>query len=95
MDEALAAHMPEGCRWTEPRGGFFTWLRLPWQIDTATLRSAATAARVAFVAGRPFYTDGRASNEMRLAFCRMPEDRIDEGVRRLASVVASAAPALT
>jgi 2-aminoadipate transaminase len=92
MDRALHEHMPPGCEWTRPRGGFFTWLRLPWAVDTTTLGAAATAARVAFVAGRPFYTDGRVSNEMRLAFSRMPEDMVDEGVRRLATVVATAAP---
>src|SRR4051812_10221437 len=92
MEEALRAHMPDGCRWTRPSGGFFTWLTLPWEMDTADLRDAAAEAKVAFVPGRPFYPDARASNEMRLAFCRMPEDRMDEGVRRLASVVAAAAP---
>jgi 2-aminoadipate transaminase len=86
-DRALQEHMPEGCRWTQPTGGFFTWLELPWQVDTATLRPAAAEAGVAFVPGRPFYADGRASNEMRLAFSRMANDRIDEGVRRLAKVV--------
>jgi 2-aminoadipate transaminase len=91
-DDALRAHMPDGCRWTRPSGGFFTWLTLPWDVDTATLRNAAMAARVAFVAGRPFYADGRPSNEMRLAYSRVAEDRIEEGVRRLASVVAAADP---
>ncbi|HWT25853.1 MAG TPA: PLP-dependent aminotransferase family protein [Solirubrobacteraceae bacterium] len=86
-DEALRAHMPEGTTWTRPRGGFFTWLTLPGDVDTADLRAAATAAGVAFVAGRPFYADGRPSNAMRLAFSRMPDDRIEEGVRRLASVL--------
>jgi 2-aminoadipate transaminase len=87
-NEALQAHMPDGCTWTTPRGGFFTWVRLPSDVDTADLRAAATAAGVAFVAGRPFYADGRSSNELRLSFSRMAEDRIDEGVRRLASVIA-------
>ena len=92
MEEALRTHMPDGCVWTRPSGGFFTWLTLPWEIDTADLRDAAAAAKVAFVPGRPFYPDARPSNAMRLAFCRMAEDRMDEGVRRLASVVAAADP---
>ena len=25
-DRALRAHLPEGCTWSEPAGGFFTWL---------------------------------------------------------------------
>lgn len=87
MDQALREHMPEGCRWTQPTGGFFTWLELPWQLDTATLRPAAAEAGVAFVPGRPFYADGRPSNAMRLSFSRMANERIGEGVRRLAKVV--------
>jgi 2-aminoadipate transaminase len=92
LDEALRTHLPDGCRWTRPTGGFFTWVELPWDVDTATLGAPAIAAGVAFVAGRPFYADGRASNALRLSFSRTPDDRIDEGVRRLAGVLASADP---
>ena len=38
MDRALHEHMPPGCEWTRPRGGFFTWLRLPWAVDTTDAR---------------------------------------------------------
>jgi 2-aminoadipate transaminase len=92
LDAALAAHLPEGCRWTRPSGGFFTWVELPFDVDTATLGPAALAAGVAFVAGRPFYADGRASNALRLSYSRTPDDRIDEGIRRLAGVLAAADP---
>jgi 2-aminoadipate transaminase len=93
LDDALREHMPAGTSWTRPTGGFFTWLELPWEIDTADLRAAAADAGVAFVAGRPFYSDGRPSNALRLSFSRLPDERIDEGVRRLVTAVAAAAPA--
>ena len=93
LDAALREHMPPGTTWTRPTGGFFTWLELPWEVDTADLRAAATNAAVAFVAGRPFYADGRPSNAMRLSFSRLPDERIDEGVRRLVDAVGAAAPA--
>jgi 2-aminoadipate transaminase len=93
LDSALREHMPDGCWWTQPTGGFFTWFELPWEGDTADLRPAAAEAGVAFVPGRPFYADARPSNAMRLAFSRMANDRIDEGVQRLARVVNSAASA--
>ena len=92
LDEALRAHMPAGTAWTRPTGGFFTWLELPWEVDTADLRPAATAAGVAFVAGRPFFADGRPSNAMRLSFSRLPDERVEEGVRRLVDAVGAAAP---
>jgi len=93
LDDALREHMPAGTSWTRPSGGFFTWLELPWEIDSADLRAAAADAGVAFVVGRPFYADGRPSNALRLSFSRLPDERIDEGVRRLVTAVAAAAPA--
>jgi len=90
LDTALEAHMPDGCHWTHPSGGFFTWLSLPLGCDTSELLDAAMASRVAFVAGRPFYPDARPSSEIRLSFSRVQEAEIDEGVRRLASVIAAA-----
>lgn len=93
LDAALREHMPADTSWTRPTGGFFTWVELPWNVDTADLRGAASDAGVAFVAGRPFYADGRPSNAMRLSFSRLPDDRIDEGVRRLVDAVGAVAPA--
>ena len=51
----LARHMPEGVDWTEPTGGFFTWLTLPRGARHVELRPAAVDAGVAYVPGPPFY----------------------------------------
>ena len=85
--EALAAHLPADVRWTRPRGGFFSWLTLPAAVDTATLAEAALERKVAFVPGRPFFADGGGRNTLRLAFSRVADDDVDEGVRRLASLL--------
>ena len=55
VEQSLRRCMPEGCAWSEPTGGFFTWLTLPEAIDTIALRAAATEAGVAYVPGRPFH----------------------------------------
>ena len=45
--------MPDGrARWSEPTGGFFTWLTLPEGLDARELRAAAVEAGVAYVPGR-------------------------------------------
>jgi len=88
--EAMSAHMPDGVRWTRPRGGFFSWVTLPTGIDTVELARSALEQRVAFVPGRPFFADQSGRNMLRLAFSRVGDDDIDEGVRRLAEVVAGA-----
>jgi 2-aminoadipate transaminase len=88
--EALDAHMPEEVRWTRPRGGFFSWVTMPTGVDTVALASSALERKVAFVPGQPFFTDGSGRDMLRLAFSRVADDDIDEGVRRLAAAVAPA-----
>ena len=90
--EALAAHMPDGATWTTPAGGFYVWLTCPDGVDTVALSAAARAEKVAYVPGRPFYLAdaGVGANQIRLAYSRVADDLIDEGIRRIADVVKSA-----
>ncbi|MDQ3406026.1 MAG: PLP-dependent aminotransferase family protein [Actinomycetota bacterium] len=83
----LAQHMPPGCSWTTPDGGFFVWLTVPEGVDTKAMQPRAVTARVAYVPGTGFYSDGFGSRQMRLSFCYPPPERIAEGVRRLAGVL--------
>jgi 2-aminoadipate transaminase len=85
---ALEQHMPPGCTWTRPDGGFFVWLTVPEGVDTKAMQPRAVTARVAYVPGTGFYADGFGSRQMRLSFCYPPPERITEGVRRLAGVLA-------
>lgn len=87
IEQAFHRHLPPGCTWSEPTGGFFTWLTLPEHIDTVAMRPAATAAGVAYVAGAPFYVGGRGANEMRLSFSHLSETELDTAVERLAGVI--------
>jgi 2-aminoadipate transaminase len=89
-DRALRAHLPDGCTWSEPAGGFFTWLALPGHIDTRELRAEATAAGVAYVPGRPFYPGEGGASELRFSFSRLGEDEIVTAVERLGGVIADA-----
>jgi 2-aminoadipate transaminase len=89
MQAALAACMPEGVAWTRPAGGFFCWATLPAAIDATTLAPEAMERGVAYVPGAPFFPDGSGRNTIRLAFCKVPDDRIDDGVARLGELIAS------
>jgi 2-aminoadipate transaminase len=84
---ALDEHLPAGCRWTRPDGGFYVWLTLPEGLDATAMLPRAVTARVAYVPGTAFYADGFGSRCMRLSYCHPPPDRIREGVRRLAAVM--------
>lgn len=84
MMDALQRHMPDGITWTEPRGGFVTWLTVPRDVDTARLASQAMDEKVAFVAGSVFFADeSHGHNNLRLSFSGVQDDLIDEGIRRL------------
>ncbi|WP_253880363.1 aminotransferase-like domain-containing protein [Actinomadura rupiterrae] len=87
MLDALDAHMPEGCTWTRPGGGFFVWLTLPEGLDAKAMAPRAIAERVAYVPGTGFYADGNGRRDMRISYCYPEPDRIREGVRRLAGVI--------
>ncbi|ALG14425.1 PLP-dependent aminotransferase family protein [Kibdelosporangium phytohabitans] len=84
---SLDQHMPAGCTWTKPDGGFFVWMTVPEGIDTKAMQPRAVTARVAYVPGIGFYADRFGSRQMRLSFCYPTPERIREGVRRLAVVL--------
>lgn len=87
MNEALQQEMPDGCQWTTPTGGFYTWLTLPEGVDSKAMLPRAVEDLVAYVPGTAFYYDGRGRDHIRLSFCYPPEETIREGVRRLGSVL--------
>jgi 2-aminoadipate transaminase len=89
MLSGLEQHMPAGCSWTVPAGGFFVWMTVPEGVDTKAMLPRAVTARVAYVSGTGFYADGFGSRQMRLSFCYPTPERIQEGVRRLAAVLAA------
>lgn len=88
MIRALRAHLPAGSTWTEPTGGFFSWVHLPG-IDTAALAATARALDVAFVPGAAFFAVRKEHEYLRLSFSGTGEADIEEGVRRLATAIAT------
>src|ERR1700722_3009637 len=90
MAQALTAHMPEGTTWTTPQGGFYIWLTAPDGVDTVALSAAARARKVAYVPGRPFYPGPDGTAQIRLAYSRVADELIDEGVRRIGEVLKTA-----
>lgn len=89
MLTALEDQMPEGTTWTRPEGGFYVWVTLPAGFDSAAMLPRAVTARVAYVPGTAFYADGLGSRQLRLSYCFPTSERIEEGVRRLATVMDS------
>jgi 2-aminoadipate transaminase len=88
--QALTAHMPAGTTWTTPQGGFYVWVTAPDGVDTVALSAAARDRKVAYVPGRPFYPGDDGAAQIRLAYSRVADDVIDEGIRRIGEVFRSA-----
>ena len=89
MLAALERFMPAGARWTRPEGGFFSWLTLPEGGDAVDLARRAVEQGVGIVPGSPFFPDGRGGDNVRLSFSMVDEALIDDGIERLASLVAA------
>jgi 2-aminoadipate transaminase len=87
MLQALQEYMPEGTRWTSPKGGLFLWVMLPEGYDTTTIFPKAILAKVAFVPGESFHPNGGGKNTMRLNFSACRPEVINEGIKRLAKVI--------
>lgn len=83
MLAALEREMPSGTRWITPQGGFFLWVTLPGEITSNALLPTAGKHGVAYLPGSAFYPDRRQEPTLRLGFSTLPNDRIDEGIRRL------------
>ena len=83
---ALERSLPEGARWTTPKGGFFSWLTLPG-VDAVDLARRAVERGVAIIPGTLFFPDGRGGDAVRLSFSLVDEERIDEGIIRLGSLL--------
>jgi 2-aminoadipate transaminase len=85
--DGLASHLPEGCAWERPGGGFFVWLRLPPGVDGTALVPAAETAGVSYVPGARFFTGGGGERYCRLAFTLATLEELEEGARRLGAVL--------
>lgn len=85
MERALAANFGGTARWTSPRGGFFLWVSLPDGIDAGALLPRALAHKVIYVAGQAFFVDGSGASTLRLAFSLADDERIVDGIGRLAT----------
>jgi 2-aminoadipate transaminase len=84
---ALERRMPDGTRWTNPQGGFFSWLTLPGGVDSTELARGAAERGVGIVPGTLFFPDGRGADTVRLSFSLVAEAQIDDGIERLGSLL--------
>jgi 2-aminoadipate transaminase len=85
---ALEDHMADLATWQSPDGGFFVGVTLNGSVDTDALLSRARDENLLLTDGRHFFADSQNGNSfVRLPFCALTTQEIEEGVARLAQVV--------
>ena len=87
MAALLLEEMPPEVSFQKPAGGLFLWLSLPQGMDAAKLLQEALKEKVAFIPGNAFFVHGGGENTLRLNYSNMPEEKIREGIRRLAATI--------
>ena len=83
---ALDKHLPEATT-TRPDGGFFLSLFLPKVVTTRAVRQRAAAYNLVLADGEGFFPNGGGEHFLRLPYCALTPDQLDEGVARLAATV--------
>lgn len=92
MSDAVRRELP-GARAFIPDGGFFVSVMLPQDADVDDLVGRAKKHGLVLTPGAPFFADSDDGGStpgdrfVRLPFCAVTPEQIDEGVRRLASLL--------
>ena len=91
MGDALRQELGDAVSFVQPQGGLFVWARLTGAggkvADGNDYAKRAIEQGVAFVPGAPFFCAHPDHATFRLSFATAPEDKILEGVSRLAKAL--------
>jgi 2-aminoadipate transaminase len=90
LEECLTKYVTDGTTWTHPDGGLFLWLTFPEGVNSKDVFDICLKNNVAAVMGDIFYAVTQSHNHMRVNFSNMPDDKIVEGVKRLAAALKQA-----
>jgi len=83
MHLSLKTNFGNLATWQPPAGGYFFWIRLADDLDTATFRDRAAELETGFQPGSHFSDGGRLRNFLRLSFSHYDEEDISDGIARL------------
>lgn len=91
MGDALRKELGDAVSFVQPQGGLFVWARLTGAggkvADGNVYAKRAIEQGVAFVPGSPFFCANPDHTSFRLSFATVGEDKILEGVTRLAKAL--------
>ncbi|MDP6610279.1 MAG: PLP-dependent aminotransferase family protein [Vicinamibacterales bacterium] len=85
--DALAKSMPDGVTWSEPSGGYCSWVTLPAHPALADLLQGALARGVAYSPGEVFQVEPEPGRHLRLCFGTLTEEQIRQAVETLGDLI--------
>jgi DNA-binding transcriptional MocR family regulator len=85
--QAVKEYFPEGTRISQPKGGFVLWIELSERINAIELYRAALEEKISIAPGQIFSTGDQFQNYIRISFGRPYSDKIDQGLKKLGSII--------
>jgi len=89
MFKSLETYMPEAISWTKPKGGFFIWIKLPFNLRIEEVVNWSQSSGVLVLSGNDFFVKPPQTPYLRLAFSFLNQNKIEEGIAKLANVIKS------
>jgi len=87
MSSIVAREFPDSFSFSKPEGGMFLWIEGPQGFDANQFHAKALESGVAFVPGKPFFSDQRGDNYLRLSFTNVSEKDISAALIKLAKIL--------
>lgn len=85
--QTMEKEFPKGTEWIHPQGGLFLWLTFPEGVSAIKVFEKCIEMKVAGVIGDAFYPNKKTDRSMRINYSNMPEDKIVEGIKRMAKAI--------
>lgn len=87
MSQAICHHFPEGCRITQPAGGFVLWVELPTEFNSVLLFEQARARRIGIAPGILFSAQQSYQNCLQINYASPWNERIEHAVITLGQLI--------
>ncbi|MEU7581661.1 PLP-dependent aminotransferase family protein [Streptomyces sp. NPDC041068] len=88
LERRFGGTAASGIHWNSPAGGFFVVLTVPFAVDDRLLERSAQEFGVLWTPMRHFHDGADARRRLRLSCSALTPERIEEGLDRLAALVA-------
>ena len=85
--KTMEEEFPEGVEFTRPDGGLFLWVTVPEGVSARKVFDKCIEQKVAAVIGDAFYPNDKTDRSLRVNYSCMPDDKIVEGVKRMAKAI--------